>query len=145
MTLHEAILDSEQAALDTVSGSSPSQLDTIKAADGYRGVAPIHLAVKENQFETITRLIDAGADLEIRDLEHAASPLGWAAFFTLPEMVNHLLDQGADIDHPCSPLAIAESGANGDWTSYSDISPERYPPIVALLKSRGAQPTLPSE
>ena len=138
MTIHSAILESEQAALDAIQKADPKELNEIAPAAGFQGVAPIHLAVQGNQFKTLTLLAEAGADLEIRDVEHTASPLGWAAFYANEGLVHHLIGLGADVNSEYRPVAIAEYGRNGDFKEYTDHSPEDYQKVIDILKEHGA-------
>ena len=138
MKLHDAVLTSGDVALKAIADCSPSELNEIAAAAGFQGVAPIHLAVHGNQFKTLTHLAEAGADLEIRDVEHTASPLGWAAFYANGGLARHLIGLGADVNSEYRPVTIAEYGRKGDFKEYTNHSPEDYQKVIDILKEHGA-------
>jgi hypothetical protein len=49
--------------------------------DAVRRTAPLHEAAMRGNLEIIRRLLDAGADPEIRDVSYRATPAGWAEHF----------------------------------------------------------------
>jgi ankyrin repeat protein len=64
------------------------------------------------RIECATILLDAGAELSVRDEDYRSTPLGWAARSGLPDMVELLLSRGAPTSHPndepwATPLAWA--------------------------------------
>ena len=44
-------------------------------------LTPLHLAIMENQVDSVRILLDAGADTTITDTLHDSDPIGWAEFF----------------------------------------------------------------
>ncbi|MEM1274044.1 MAG: ankyrin repeat domain-containing protein [Pseudomonadota bacterium] len=39
---------------------------------------PLHAAVATNRFDTVVALVDGGADVNLKDIHHSATALGWA-------------------------------------------------------------------
>lgn len=62
---------------------------------------PLHHAAKTGQIEIAERLLANGADIEAKGMDEW-TPLGIAAQHNQPEMVNFLLDRGADPTLKCS-------------------------------------------
>lgn len=56
-------------------------------------VTPMHLAASRGHAEVVTALLEAGADITVRDSKHHSDALGWAEFFSRPEIVRLLNDQ----------------------------------------------------
>jgi ankyrin repeat protein len=53
-------------------------------------VTPLHLAAAQGHTAIVRVLLDAGADVSIRDSKHDSDPIGWAEFFRQPEIVGIL-------------------------------------------------------
>lgn len=61
------------------------------------GYAPLHYAVKNEWFEMVRLLLDAGADINARDPQRQSmAPIEVAAADASPRMVDFLLQFGAD-------------------------------------------------
>lgn len=55
-------------------------------------------AVKQGNLEAVKRMVDAGQNLEVKDeASLGQTALGWAAFIGYFDMVQYLVDKGADI------------------------------------------------
>ncbi len=55
-------------------------------------------AVKQGNLEAVKAMVNAGVDIEIKDEESLGqTALGWAAFIGYEDMVDYLIDQGADL------------------------------------------------
>ncbi|MCL0102058.1 ankyrin repeat domain-containing protein [Dehalococcoidia bacterium] len=65
----------------------------------YFGASALHLAVLIDNQEIVDILLDYGADIDIKAREtYQGSPLDWAAFFGIKNMVVHLAEKGADLN-----------------------------------------------
>jgi ankyrin repeat protein len=53
-----------------------------------------HLAASRGHAEIVRLLREAGADPTIRDSKHDSDAIGWAAFFSRPEIVETLGEHG---------------------------------------------------
>jgi ankyrin repeat protein len=108
------------------SGMNPSQPD-------WLGITPLHHLARKGDVETATIFLEHGADLHARDEDICSTPLGWAAKFGKPNMVELLLKHGAKPNLPddlpdlawATPLAWATRRGHAE--------------IVDLLKQHGAR------
>ena len=73
---------------------SSGQLQAMLGA-GYGGVWPLHVAVSQDSLEIISQLIEAGADVNLRD-KNQKTPLIWAAMTGKFQVIDYLLAHGAD-------------------------------------------------
>ena len=138
MSLHKAIIEGDQEAIREILDREPAASNEISPAGGFTGVAPLHLAVKYRQLNTVALLVEKGADLEMKDFEHNASLLGWTAFYGNAEMARYLIELGADVNHECDPIHIAVHGRDGEWREFTSTTPEDYQAVIDVLKAHGA-------
>ena len=59
---------------------------------------PLHKAAEANDFEEVVRLIDQGADVNAIEVENEGTALHWAAIGGGADIIELLLDKGAEID-----------------------------------------------
>ena len=65
----------------------------------FEGASALHLAVLKSNAPIVQVLLDNGADIEIKAKDvFEATPLIWAAYWGIPEMVRVLLEGGANIN-----------------------------------------------
>ena len=65
----------------------------------FVGASALHLAVLKDDEEIVNTLLDNGASIDIRARESfRRTPLDWAAFWGLRDMVVLLVEKGADIN-----------------------------------------------
>ncbi|XP_042580258.1 NF-kappa-B inhibitor alpha-like [Cyprinus carpio] len=83
--------------LTSCSRTPPVHLNTTN----YAGVSALHLAVHRSNCEIIKMLLEAGADVNQRDLGSGRSPLHWAVESQRSEVVELLLRAGALVNQ-CS-------------------------------------------
>lgn len=92
--------------------------ELVNAAD-EKDFTLLHMAARDGNIRLALLLINRGADIDTIDGEHHASPLGWAAFFGRVEMVEILIDAGANPTQPnihgLTPKQCAEHGKAGHW------------------------------
>lgn len=97
---------------------------------GPNGLAPIHCAVVMNDVEIVKQLLNAGCDVDIRDLEHTETALHLASYHRRSEIAKVLLDSGANVNvldkHGRTPVFSAVK--NGDAK------------LTSLFLERGASP-----
>jgi hypothetical protein len=131
----------ENCALDVgASGDDSFAVEAARSQDEAGGTiddddeAPLLVAAHARDVDEVRRLIDAGADLEVRDGTRL-TPLLIAVFARDAAMAEALLDAGADPANPWNneqtPLHLAASFGDEE--------------IVALLLDAGADPTLENE
>ncbi|CAG2054641.1 unnamed protein product [Timema podura] len=99
--LHLAILnDSFDCLKEIISGTRTNWLENAVNQFNFEGFAPIHLAVKIGHIETITALLGAGADINLKDVKSGRNPLFHAVEMDDTEMVSTLVKAGADSLEP---------------------------------------------
>ncbi len=93
-------------------GTDPDNEFISKEYPEFPGGSALHIAVLVNEAEIVRILLDNGSDINIRardDFE--ATPLAWASYWGIPEMVKLLVTSGADVNLPdingCTPLCAA--------------------------------------
>ena len=65
----------------------------------FEGASALHLAVLKSNAPIVEVLLDNGADIEIKARDaFKSTPLIWAAYWGLPDMVRLLLDAGANVN-----------------------------------------------
>ncbi|KAG7470779.1 hypothetical protein MATL_G00117520 [Megalops atlanticus] len=96
--LHLAVREGRVACVRelTSSGVRPDHL----RVTNYSGVSALHLAVQKGDEAIVRMLLDAGADVNQRDLSAGRSPLHWAVEAQSPGVVRLLLRGGANVDQP---------------------------------------------
>ena len=64
----------------------------------FAGASALHLSVLRDDAEITNLLLDEGAEIEIKSRDgFDSTPLIWAAYWGLPEMVELLVESGTDI------------------------------------------------
>ena len=61
------------------------------------GFSLLHLSAKDGNAETVQKLLDDGADIEIKDKKNRSTPLLWACQNGHTNVVKTLLENGANI------------------------------------------------
>lgn len=122
-----AALNGRKEAVEILVGKG----STIDAKDD-NGYTALHEAVKDNNIEIATFLINAGASLNAQEFRDNFTPLMYATRANDKEIVKLLLDRGANVDmqdkHGHSALIIAA------YNGYTDI--------VEMLLDKSANPNL---
>lgn len=122
----------------------------------WLGRTQLHAAAASNQIERATCLLEFGADQNLLDSQHSATPLGFAARQGHVEMVKLLLAHGADKSLPTAdhlawarPLESAKhclshhdyrfsdrTSDQGELTGrYTRSSKQQYEAVIELLSS----------
>ena len=125
--LHEAAEKADPTILkDLLAHSAHPNAD----ADGY---SPLFNAAQRNQSESITILLDAGAEVDYQLNEGGETPLMWAAKENASEAVKVLIERGANVHHQAdygdSVLQVAMKRSHPDPVE-----------AVHLLLEAGANP-----
>ena len=126
LTLLEAIdredLDAVHSLLD--SGAYPNQA-FIPPGLPAAGASALHLAVLKNEREIARVLLDNGADIDIRAKDEArGTPLEWAAFFGIRDMVIFLVEAGADLNakNAFGTTPLDAASADNPFISEKDLA-----------------------
>jgi len=81
----------------------------------FEGAGALHLAVLKNNADIVNALIEGGADINLRSKDESQStPLMWASFWAIPEMVQLLVEAGASLSDTDS------YGSNALMTAYAE-------------------------
>ena len=138
--LHAAVTRGDLAAMRSLLERDPA-LANARCETDARGTFPLHVAAEFGQAAAARLLLEYGADLSARELENDAIALGWAAFFGRPEVVEVLVDAGAEISqrnrHGLTPLGCALGGAQGRWTRFSNATLEDWRRSAEIIRARG--------
>ena len=106
-----------------------------------RGTFPLHVAAEAGQAGAARLLLEYNADVAARDLENDAIPLGWAAFFGRPDVVEILLNAGSEPNqrnrHGLTPLGCARGGEDGRWRKFSNASVKDWTKAAELIRKGG--------
>jgi len=57
---------------------------------GHSHCTPLHSAVASDQFDAVVALVDGGAELEIPDIHHKMTALGWAEYLGREQIARYL-------------------------------------------------------
>jgi ankyrin repeat protein len=90
------------------------------------GATALHHATIRGRVSLTRLLLDAGADISIRDSEHSSTPLGWALF-------GSDISKDSDADYEATVRALLEKGAR----PRSDEYMSRRPGVRAVLRKFG--------
>ena len=90
-------LESGDSLFDSSSAPTTSHLSTVRALRDGDGNTPLHLAVREGQFEVALTLIRAGAPLDTPHSQNGYTPLHYAASKGNVAMVRLLMASGASL------------------------------------------------
>ncbi|MGB5666272.1 MAG: ankyrin repeat domain-containing protein [Maribacter sp.] len=88
-------------------------------------VAPISLAVAENDYRTVKKFIELGSDIEVKDKTMGMTPIMYAARYNNVELLQLLVANGANLREK-SKLGLTA-------TEYAELSNAHE--AVAFLKS----------
>jgi ankyrin repeat protein len=115
--LFEAARDGQLEAVDALLAAG-ADVDHHSHARGL-SLTPLHLAAIGGDAAIVTRLAEAGADLDVQGAT-GATPLYWAAFENRHDAVVALLDAGAD--PTVQPEGTPDFAAVADMMDWPDIA-----------------------
>lgn len=138
MNATESIIDAfdrnDVVALEALLDTDP---ELVNAGD-EKEITLLHRAARDGNMRMLVTLINRGADMEAMDTEHRATPLNWAAFYGQVDVVDLLLDAGANAEaantHGLTPRQCAEQGKTGEWKEMApDATADNYEAILDLF------------
>jgi len=68
----------------------------------HQGISPLHRAVQSGSAPMVRRMVEAGADPDLRENHWHGTPLSWAVVLNKPEIADYL----ATVGHDVRPLAV---------------------------------------
>ena len=104
---------------------------------------PLHWAIYHNRSGIAELLLNAGADLGLRDQDRMATPVEYATVYARRQIIRLLVARGADAERG---LEVALKGAAGGFEEFPEL-PSRavYGAVVALLSELRATPSPPED
>ncbi len=100
----------------------------LEARGGKDGLTPLHMAAVSGSPDLVQALVQAGANLEVRD-NYGLTPLHGAARYGSPDLVQALVQAGANLE--------ARGGKYG-WTPLHVVAASGSPEKVQALVQAGA-------
>jgi len=150
--LHAAELGNE-AAVELLL-SLGARLDSL----GHDGISPLHRAVQSCPVQVVRRMVEAGADPDLRERRWHGTALSWAVVLGRPEAADYL----ASVGHDVRPLAVQGRMerlravlAEQPWRAtelidgssalfcFPDDDEDTAVEVARLLLTYGADPALP--
>lgn len=136
--LFEAISQDQLERVRAILVQTPARASEADEA----GCTALMLAARLDRPGLARLLLEAGAELEARDLVHHSTAVAWAAYYGSVAVAAALVDAGADLDsvngYGLTPAQIAEGGARGEHVA---DAPERssrdFVVIGQILTARG--------
>ena len=100
---------------------------------------PLHCSVLWNQPKITEKLLDSGANIEIRDPDRSTTPLRYAILYCQTQMIPLLLSRGAYVgpivENGTTALQLAADAAAGNFEEYDDMPPRAdYGEVVRFLQ-----------
>lgn len=133
--LFEAVALNDAAAAAHLVAADTELVNAVRG----KGMTPLHEAARLGHTRVVAALLDAGADAEARDLEHAGTPLGWAVFYGHADTARILLERGAESSpkdrYGNTPLYYTLGGEHGELAPWGPTAdPSRYQECAVVLK-----------
>ena len=100
--IHEA---AEKGDLERVKKFLAADPQLLYDNSGAEGRIPLHCAIRGKHSDVARFLIDQGADVNAREV-NGASVLNYASYWGLPEIVQLLIEKGADVKNDVTPNGI---------------------------------------
>lgn len=100
---------------------------------------PLHCAILLSQREVVEVLLDAGADLEMKDPDRQTTPLRYAIMYGKLNLISLLISRGANPGviqkGGLTALQLAEAAVAGEYEEFDDLPRrEEYVAVVKLLR-----------
>ena len=110
----------------------------------FAGASALHLAVLKKNTEITTLLLGAGADIDIKSRDgFESSPLIWAAYWGVSEIVELLVESGADLEalDAFGTSALGAGGAHNPFIAVGILEQfnEHRATIKQYLRAAGAK------
>ena len=124
--LYAAIAKGDTAGVREVLDREP---DLVRAS--RKTPPPLHWAVYHNSPRAVELLLDAGADIGLRDPDRDATPLEYAVVYARRRIIRILAARGADAR---SGLPVALKGASGGFAEFAELpSRAEYEAVATFL------------
>lgn len=143
MSIHTAFSDAiETGDVEAVASLIQQHPDIVNHPDWTP--PPLHCCVLWKQPNIAEMLLDAGADIEMRDPDRNTTPLRYAILYCQNQMIPLLLFRGANagpiVENGTTALQLARDAAAGEFEQYDDMPPRMdYLEVVSLLQQSAAE------
>lgn len=98
---------------------------------------PIHCAIYRDKRAAVERLLDLGANIELRDQDRDSTPLDYAIVYARKDIIRIMVSRGANLE---GRLRLAAKGAAGCFEAFGELpGRQQYEEVVALLGELGAK------
>lgn len=104
---------------------NPKKVTYVVSKITAKNVAPISIAIAYGDNETVEKLIELGADIEVRSNKMGMTPLMYAARYNNTELLKLLIDNGVDVN--------AKSKMGFTALKYAELS--NATEAIAMLKN----------
>ena len=130
-TIFDAFEKGDLKLAEQILAKHPEQLDSVDS------IPPsLHGCVYNDDAETLTWLLDHGADIELLEQDYGASAIITATVMRRPEILRILVERGAD---PSGCMDAAQRGSQGAFEDDPSLDRDGYNPIIALLTELGIE------
>lgn len=116
----------------------PYHADPNVASNNAMHVAPLHSAVAGNHFTIAAKLVEAGAEVNVVQAD-GFTPLMGAAQNGNPQMVQLLLDHGADVNARAGKNSAQFANMTALDVAHANAQQPGAPAVAGLLKDHGAK------
>lgn len=124
--LYAAVAKGDTAGVREVLGREP---DLVRAS--RKTPPPLHWAIYHNRPQVVELLLDAGAEIGLRDPDRDATPLEYAVVYARRRIIRLLAARGADAR---AGLPVALKGAGGGFAGFAELpSRGEYEAVATLL------------
>lgn len=131
-SIFDAFDANDYAMAEEVVMRDPDQLE------GVDDIPPtLHACIYDDRPEPLAWLLDHGANIEQREQDYGATPLGSAVVHRRKRIIRTLIERGADATRRFSAMDCARRGLAGAYEGDPRLDRDGYREIIELLSELG--------